>query len=311
MQNLFPIFPLDTLPSPITIKTTFPSESISYETRITEITSIIVANAQSEIAFVILFGPFASGDFVANSDYNFLILTKEKKYANKNKVNRLRKRISDAINSKIKDKTHHLQLTIEPVAYANSPVSEKRYFFADIKRDGILLYDSGRSELLILPGLEINSADRIHNAKINYRNTLDKAIDFMRYCQFGIDQGDLDGAAFNLHQTAENLFNCTILVLNGYEARTHDLVELNKLCSANSNKFLNIFFSNNNEERRSFDLLRKAYNKSRYGGQYEISRKQLEYLADRVMILMEIVIDVCGKRINQGLSQIGVIKCSD
>jgi HEPN domain-containing protein len=293
------------------LKNLLPSESKSHEARIKEITNIIVANVQSEIAFVILFGSFANGIYTTNSSYNFLILTKEKKYANKNKVSRLRKRISDAINSKIKDKNHRLQLTIEPVAYANSLTDQKRYFFADIKRDGILLYDSDRYELLRLPGLEINSADRINNAKINYHNTLDKAIDFMRYFQFGIDSGDLDGAAFNLHQTAENLFNCTILVLNGYEARTHDLVELNKLCSANSNKFLNIFLSNNNEERRSFDLLRKAYHKSRYGGQYEINRKQLEYLADRVMILMEIVIDVCGERINQGLSQIGVIKCSD
>ncbi len=293
------------------LKNLLPSESKSHEAKIIEITDIIVTVAQDKIAFIILFGPFARGDLIANSDYNFLILTKEKKYANKNRVNKLRKRISDAINHKIKDKTHRLQLTIEPVAYANSTTDQKRYFFADIKRDGILLYDSGEFRLLRLPGLEINSEDRISNAKINYYQLLDKANDFMRYFQFGIDHGDLDGAAFNLHQVAENLFNCTILVFNGYEARTHDLVELNKLCSANSNQFLNIFLNNNNEEKRSFDLLRKAYHKSRYGGQYEINREQLEYLADRVRILIEIVINVCGQRINQDLSQAGATKCSD
>ena len=223
----------------------------------------------------------------------------------------MHKRISDAINNRIKDKTNCFHLTIEPVNYANSPTNQKRYFFADIKRDGILFYDSGEFELLRLPGLEIDSEDRIKNAKINYCHLLDKANDFMKYFQFGIDHNNFNGAAFNLHQAAESLFNCAILVFNGYEARTHDLTELNKLCSANSNQFLNIFLNNSTEEKRSFDLLRKAYLKSRYDGKYEINRKQLEYLAGRVRILMEIVMSVCGQRIGQDLPQIGIISSSD
>ncbi len=298
------------------LKNLLPSESESHKARIIEINNIIVTAAEDKIAFIILFGPFARGDLMANSDYNFLILTKEKKYANKNKANKLRKRISDAINSsnnnsKIKDKTHRFHITIEPVAYANCPTNQKKYFFADLKRDGILLHYSARFELLGLPGLEINSEERIKDARISYCHLLEKANDFMRYFQFGIDNNDLNGAVFNLHQAAETLFNCTILIFNGYEARTHDLVELNKLCSANSNQFLNIFLNNTPEEKRSFDLLRKAYRETRYERKYEISRKQLEYLADRVRRLMEIVIDVCGQRINQDLSQAGVIKYPD
>ena len=241
------------------LKNLLPSESKSHEAKIKEISDIISTTAQNKIALIILFGPFARGDFIKNSNYNFLILTKEKKYANRNKANRLRKRISDQINVKIKDKTHRFHLTIEPVDYANSLTNQKRYFFADIKKEGILLYHSGEFELLRLPGLEINSEVRIENARINYHRLLDKANDFMRYCQSGIDHDDLKGAAFNLHQETESLFNCAIQVFNGYEPRTHDLAELNKLCSANSNQFLNIFLKNNSEEKRSFDLLRKSY----------------------------------------------------
>jgi predicted nucleotidyltransferase len=102
------------------LKNLLPSESQSHEDRIIEINDIIVTTAKDKIAFIILFGPFAVGDLVANSDYNLLILTKEKKYANKNSANRLGKRISDAINSKIKDKANCVHLTIEPVDYANS-----------------------------------------------------------------------------------------------------------------------------------------------------------------------------------------------
>ncbi len=291
------------------LKNLLPSQSKSHEARIIEITNIIVATAQSKIATMILFGPFAVGDWVVNGNYNFLILTKDKKYANRNKATRLRKRIGDVINNKIKDKTHYFHLTIEPFDYANSITNPKKYFFADIKRDGILLYDSGEFELLRLPGLEINSENRIKNAKIHYYRLLDKANDFMKYFQFGVDNGNLNGAAFNLHQAAETLFNCTILVFNGYEPKTHDLTELNKLCSANSNQFLNIFLNNDSEEKRAFDLLRKAYLKSRYDENYEINKKQLEYLANRVRILMGIVISNCGQRINQDLPQISIMRC--
>ncbi len=292
------------------LKNLLPSESTSHQARIIEITDIITATSDN-IVLVILFGPFARGDFVANSDYNFLILTKDKKYANKNRANKLCKRINDAINNRIKDKTHRFHLTIEPIDYANSWTNPKKYFFADIKREGILLYDSGESELLRLPGLEISSETRIKSANINYNHLLDKSNDFMKYFQFGIDHGNLNGAAFNLHQAAETLFNCTILVFNGYEPRTHDLLELNKLCSANSNQFLNVFLNNTPEEKRSFDLLRKSYIKSRYDKKYEINRKQLEYLSDRVRILMEIVISVCSQRINQDLPRIDAISRSD
>ncbi len=292
------------------LKNLLPSESRSHQARIIEITNIITATSDN-IVLVILFGPFARGNFVANSDYNFLILTKDKKYANKNRANKLCKRINDAINNKIKDKTHRFHLTIEPFDYANSLTNTKKYFFADIKIEGILLYDSGESELLRLPGLEINSEDRIKNAKIHYYHLLDKASDFMKYFQFGIDNGNFKGAAFNLHQAAETLFNCTISVFNGYEPRTHDLLELNKLCSANSSQFLNVFLNNTAEEKRSFDLLRKSYIKSRYDKKYEINKNQLEYLADRVRILMEIVINNCDQRINQDLPRIVAISRCD
>jgi HEPN domain-containing protein len=124
----------------------------------------------------------------------------------------------------------------------------------------------------------------------------------MKYFQFGIDNDDFNGASFNLHQAAETLFNCVILVFNGYEHRSHDLTELNRLCLASSNQFSNIFFSNDNpKEKRLFYLLQKAYLKSRYDRKYEIDRKQLEYLANRVLMLREIVMSACWQRIGKGL----------
>jgi HEPN domain-containing protein len=319
-NNLFPISATNNH-----VKTSLPPKSLSHEARIKQITDIIVATAKDKIASIILFGPFANGDWIfgdynlnsalglvldqesiensnailkpANykiaSNYHLLIITKTKQHSVNNSAVRLEKRITDEINKNIKDKTHPIHLMIEPIDYFNCSNNQKKYFFADIKKDGILLYDSKEFELL--PLIQLDSQERIMAAKINYRRLMDKVERFKRYFHVGMNDGDLKGAAFNLHQMVEFLFNCVLLVFNGYEARTHDLKRLNKLCAANSNNFLTIFPTILPEEKRSFFLLQKAYLQSRYGKEYEINRDQLQYLSSRAEILMEVVIKDCGK----------------
>ena len=182
---------------------------------------------------------------------------------------------------------------IEPIDYFNCSNNKKKYFFADVKKEGILLYDS--KEFGLLPLTQLDSQERITAAKINYHRLMDKAERFRGYFHFGMNNGDFKGAAFNLHQMVEFLFNCILLVFNGYEVKTHDLKRLNKLCAANSNNFLTIFPNILPEEKRSFFLLQKAYLQSRYGEEYEINRNQLEYLSNRAEILMGVVIENCGK----------------
>ena len=319
-NNLFPISATDSH-----VKTSIPSKSLSHEQRIKQITDIIVATAKDKIASIILFGPFARGDWICgnynlNSDlglvpdqdsieasniilgpanykiasnYHLLIITKTKQHSVNNSAVRLEKRITDEINKNIKDKTHPIHLMIESIDYFNCSNNKKKYFFADVKKEGILLYDS--KEFGLLPLMQLDLQERIIAAKTNYRRLMDKVERFNRYFHVGMNDGDFKGAAFNLHQMVEFLFNCILLVFNGYEAKTHDLKRLNKLCAANSNNFLTIFPTILPEEKRSFFLLQKAYLQSRYGEEYEINRDQLEYLSSRADILLGIVIEDCKK----------------
>ncbi len=297
----------------IIMKTSLPLESKPHQERIQAITDIIVATAKDKIAFVILFGPFARGDWILEdypgvnltsvtfrkiaSNYHLLIVTKAKRYGAKNSANRLRKRITDEINKKIKDKTHPTHLMIEPIDYINCETNQKRYFFADVKKEGILLYSSKGFKLSKNFSMDLKA--RIQTARVNYCHLMSKAKEFIKYCHLGIANNDFQAAAFNLHQATEFLYNCILLVSNGYEARTHDLKKLNKLCAANSNQFLTIFPTILSQERLSFFLLRKAYNKSRYDEGYKINKEQLEYLNSRVEKLMKIAItnfkDVIGE----------------
>jgi HEPN domain-containing protein/predicted nucleotidyltransferase len=289
-----------------------PPRSQTHEEKIKEITNIILEIAKNKIAFVILFGPFARGDWVCDShnldsityqvasDYNILIITKAKKYATKDRAFRLEEHIIGRFNKLFKNNIHNLHVIIEPINYVNSEIERKKYFFADIKKNGVLLYDSG--EFKLSKPLKLNLEERAKIAKEDYDNWLYRAKRFLRYFYIGISDNDLGGAAFHLYQATEMLFNCNLLVFNGYETKSHDLTKLNKFCSANCNQFLNIFPNINDEQRQSVNLLQEAYNQARYQNDYKIKKNQLEYLISRVEILLKTVEESCKNKIAMMMS---------
>jgi HEPN domain-containing protein len=169
----------------------------------------------------------------------------------------------------------------------NSEFERKKFFFYDIKQNGVLLYDSKEFNLYEAPKLDIK--ERIKIAQQNYYNHLDKAKIFFKHSSRGFIENEFGTAAFHLHQASEFLFNCTLLVFNGYEVKLHDLRKLNQFCAASSDKFLDIFPMVTKQEKESFELLQRAYNEGRYNINYQISRNNLEYLISRVEILMQVV----------------------
>jgi len=48
---------------------------------------------------------------------------------------------------------------------------------------------------------------------------------------------------------------------------------------------------------KAFKLLRKAYIDARYKKDYKITKKQLEYLAERVKVLQKLTNKICKKKI--------------
>jgi len=62
-------------------------------------------------------------------------------------------------------------------------------------------------------------------------------------------------------------------------------------------EFAKVFPRDTDQQRKSFTLLKKAYIDSRYKRGYKITKKQLEYLAERVKILQRLTKRVCGEKI--------------
>ncbi len=294
------------------MKTILPQKSKEHEAKIRQITEIILKKSQDKIAFIILFGSFARGNWVYDyyrengvmheyaSDYDIFLITKSKKHASIDSAihlkNSIKKELSkNGFDKNPLDKKHSVTIIIESIDKVNSELKKDRYFFADIKKEGILLYDSG--EFKLSEPKELNEQERREIAKEDYDHWIKKGNNFLKTFKLMFDEEQYSDAAFQLHQATESLYHCAILVFTGYKHKSHDLEELGKIAASQSNQFLAIFPKTISEQEKCFELLRSAYIEARYNKDYEISKEQIEYLAQRVGSLKEAVEKTCEGKI--------------
>lgn len=292
------------------MKTTFPEKSLPFEEKIRQIADIIVNCGKDKIAFVILFGSFARGTWVFDrysednilyqysSDYDFLIITKTGKQAAGTSAFDLERAIDKELENRNlinKYQGHNPHFVIESIDYVNSEIEKGKYFFSDIKKEGITLYSSKEFELA--EAKELGDEEKRQIVKDDYEHWMEKSEGFFSGCKNFLQNNDFTLSAFMLHQATESLYNCTLLTCGGYKPKSHDLIELNKLCCIHSQDFLPIFPTATKEQQDCFNLLQKAYIDARYSKNYSITKEQLEYLIVRVEKLKGLVEVVCKEKI--------------
>jgi len=298
------------------MKISLPEKSKSHEETILTIRDIILKTYKDRIAFIILFGSFARGDWVHDkyvengivyefaSDYDFLIVTN----TNKQGTGYSAINLKYDLEKKLKlfgqpYKVHTPSIIVEPVERLNKELEKGQYFFSDIKKQGICLFDS--KEFKLKEAKELSKEERRQISKDYFEQWFESGKSFLEGSKFYFQkihsegsrskQVSLNNSAFILHQATESLFNCALLTLTGYKPKTHDLLELNKLCSSQSKQFLNIFPTKDESQKHCFDLLRKAYIEARYSKDYVITEEELKYLIERVEGLKKVSDTVCKK----------------
>ncbi len=103
-------------------------------------------------------------------------------------------------------------------------------------------------------------------------------------------------SAFMLHQSAEQALRTLLKIGTGYHANTHSIERLIRYASLISYQLPDIFPQKNDQEKRLFDLLQKAYIDTRYKEEYKISNDDLLCLTEKVRHIHEILSGV-GKSI--------------
>jgi len=292
------------------MKIKLPKASQEHQEIIDEITDIIKEKGGRKIAYIILFGSFARGNWVDdfrqesdgswgsyNSDYDLLVLTKSYQAVVGTRAINLERAITKEIkNRDLLTKGRVASIIIEPLKLVNDNLRKGQYFFSDIVKEGILLYKAQSAKELAEPK-ELTNEEQKEIAEEYFEDWFRTVEEYLGFCFFGIDKEWYKLAAFNLHQAAESLYNCAHLVFTNYRPRSHNLKELSDLIIPYCKEFNNVLTQNNEEEEKHFSLLNKAY-VGRYNKNYKITKEQLYYLIIKVEELKELVKKVCEEKIN-------------
>ncbi|MBT1689421.1 HEPN domain-containing protein [Dawidia soli] len=288
------------------MKTTLNHLPADKQQEILAITDIIKEVAKPEK--ILLFGSYATGEYVDSdryvennavyeyqSDYDFLVVTAQKsgpEYVLKNKIKNRCREFRTPINPIIHD-----------IDYINEGLSYGQYFFADIIKEGVLLYDTQVTEFA--KQKELTSAEKRTVAQDYYDHWFQSASRFLDFAHFGYESAlannyKLNDTAFQLHQAAERFYAAILLVFTGYKPKTHNLEELRVLAKHLSTTLYQLFAfpPDNKGEEHLFELLIKAYVDARYKKDYVITSEETNDLIKRIEKMKEIVGRACTDHIS-------------
>ncbi|MFQ5632390.1 MAG: HEPN domain-containing protein [bacterium] len=260
------------------------------------------------VEMIILFGSYARGQqveelgpdgfyYTYQSDFDILAITDTKERANHYHTwDRLEDRFyrSPGVRTPVTLIAHHID-------YVNTNLSQGHYFFKDIAKEGILLYDSKRFELA--EPRKLTPAEYKKQAEEYFEEWFETASEFFGYFQTGFEKGQYTSAAFQLHQAVESFYAAILLVFTLYKPKIHDIEKLGRQAAGHDPQLLSVFPRGTKEERRRFKLLQKAYIDARYKKKhYTITREELQWLAERVEILQELTEKICKQKIESIVS---------
>lgn len=260
-----------------------------------------------EVGFVILFGSYARGDWVEEyehdgihfkyqSDFDLLIIVSEICKASEQKS--LERSIFKAIDDSSTINTP-ISILVHDINFINCHLKKAQYFFSDIKKEGIKLYDSGKFKLKAAG--KLSHKQRYQLAKEDFEYWLSSAKEFLIDFKNAFYRKSYNQAAFLLHQTTERLYTCILLVFTRYKPNTHKLELLRKLSNALDKRLIKIFPLSTQEEIHRFALLCEAYVDARYNKTYTITENELRWLAEQVQKLNNLTKILCEEKINSFL----------
>ncbi len=260
-----------------------------------------------DVGMVILYGSYARNTYVDYdqriefgvptyfmSDYDILILTRKPIGAIEYS---LYDKIADAFfehkNRPFHTKPQFINYGIDDFNYA---LTKAHYFETEIKRQGIILYDSGDYKLARRRKLNFDEIQE--RAQKYYNDKFGRAMSFYLDVPHAVGRDDYKQASFYLHQATEHFFRTIELVFTLYSPKEHKLAEFMNRCKRFTTETFKAFPRDTPEEERLFKLLERAYVESRYNPDFEITKEDIDTLLPKVKMLLDIVEKVCTAQID-------------
>lgn len=250
---------------------------------------------RGRILKIILFGSYAKGGWVDEpftmkgyrSDFDLLIIV------NNSKLCEFAEYWYKAADRLIRDPSIKTPVSfiVHSRREVNKYLKEGQYFFSDIRREGVVLYELD-DEPLAEP-TPLTPAERLRVAQEHFEQRSSASQNYSALSKVALNGGMLNEAAFLLHQTLEQAYSCVLLTLTNYAPPSHNIKFLRSLAEEQDRQLAEAFPRDQHRERAWFNTLNEAYVKARYSKHFEISAEALNWLGERTTLLLELIKATC------------------
>lgn len=252
---------------------------------------------------VILYGSYARGGWVDEphtakgyqSDFDLLIIVNDKRLTDRVEYwSKLDERLIRelTVTKTLRTPVNFIVHTLQEV---NDGLAHGRYFFMDVARDGIALYQADDAELHEPKPKTPDQA--LAMAREYFDEWMPAALGRDKLAKFAVTEGLRKHAAFEYHQAVESLYHCVLLVCTFYTPHVHNLGFLRTQAERIDRRLIHVWPGDTRKERSMFEKLKEAYVKARYSKHYRISEEELTWLDTQVQELGRVVHSICSERI--------------
>ncbi len=257
--------------------------------------------------YIILYGSYAADTYVRRSirvedggiptvkisDYDLLVLTSG---IPPKKTETVLDNVEDIFFAgKDFDRDTPVQFINDDIKTFNKFIREGRYFYNQIKQEGVVLYNSGRYKLARRRKLDFGEIKA--QAEAYFDEKSEKAGYFLDHAYFDYQKARYAMASFDLHQACENYYYAIRLTYTLRNNKQHNLSKLSASVARYSEELKAVFPHDTPEGKRLFTLLKAAYVDARYNPHFAVTKEDIEALLPKVELLRDISMRICRERI--------------
>jgi len=259
--------------------------------------------------YIILYGSYARDNYVRRgirvedggiptvkiSDYDILVITSS---INSKKAETVLDNVEDIFFAgKDFDRDTPVQFINDDIKNFNKFIEEGRYFYTQIKEEGIILFNSGKYKLA--RRRKLNFDEIKEQAQEYFNDKFHKGNVFLKNAFFNYDEKEYKMSSFMLHQACENYYYTIRLTFTLRNNKQHNLSKLSGSTKRYSEDLVNVFPQNTPEEKRLFTLLKAAYVDARYNPHFVVTKGDIDAIIPKVELLRDITERICEIRIGE------------
>ncbi|SDA69023.1 nucleotidyltransferase and HEPN domain-containing protein [Sinorhizobium sp. NFACC03] len=255
---------------------------------------------RGRILKIILFGSYCRGTWVDEphtmkgyrSDYDILVIVNTRKLAQPEYWDKATDRLMWD-----KGVSTPIGLIVHGRREVNTFLTEGQYFFVDILREGIVLYEIDDQPLA--QPKPLSPAEALRVAQEHFARRFPDAVDFVQTTKFLIEKGNSRLAAFQLHQAIEAAYSTFLLTLTNHSPPSHNIKFLRGLAEDRDQRLVDAWPRDQHRQIAWYNILNEAYVKARYSKHFEITEEALGWLLERTEHLHSLVETICKERLNE------------